>query len=51
MATLKLVRVGQVWGHYAGAARRRVHLAMVLLRPPSGHRQADAKPAMPVSFR
>ena len=23
---------------YAGAARRRVHLATVLLRPPSGHR-------------
>ena len=26
-----------VWS-YAGAARRRVHLATVLLRPPSGHR-------------
>ena len=25
-------------GAYAGAARRRVHLAPVLLRPPSGHR-------------
>ena len=25
-------------GAYAGAARRRVHLAAVLLRPPSGHR-------------
>ena len=25
-------------GTYAGAARRRVHLATVLLRPPSGHR-------------
>ena len=25
-------------GAYAGAARRRVHLATVLLRPPSGHR-------------
>ena len=24
-------------GTYAGAARRRVHLATVLLRPPSGH--------------
>ena len=30
-----------VWsgvGTYAGAARRRVHLATVLLQPPSGHR-------------
>ena len=57
---------------YGGAARRRVHLATVLLRPPSGQRpgrrqarhthilqiglrlaiaQADARPAMPVSFR
>ena len=25
-------------GAYAGAARRRVHLVTVLLRPPSGHR-------------
>ena len=25
-------------GAYAGAARRRVHLAPVLVRPPSGHR-------------
>ena len=25
-------------GTYAGAARRRVHLVTVLLRPPSGHR-------------
>ena len=25
-------------GAYAGAARRRVHLATILLRPPSGHR-------------
>ena len=25
-------------GAYAGAARRRVHLATVLVRPPSGHR-------------
>ena len=25
-------------GTYAGAARRRIHLATVLLRPPSGHR-------------
>ena len=25
-------------GAYAGAARRRVHLAGVLLHPPSGHR-------------
>ena len=59
-------------GAYAGAARRRVHLVTVLLRPPSGHRpgrrqarhvhifqiglrlaiaQADARPAMPISFR
>ena len=31
--------VGQVrYGAYAGAARRRVHLATVLPRPPSGHR-------------
>ena len=27
-----------VWGTYAGAARRRVHLVTVLLRAPSGHR-------------
>ena len=56
-------------GAYAGAARRRVHLVTVLLRPTSGHRpgrrqarilqiglrlaiaQADARPAMHVSFR
>ena len=25
-------------GTYAGAARRRVHIATVLVRPPSGHR-------------
>ena len=31
------VRSG-VWA-YAGAARRRIHFGMVLLRPPSGHRQ------------
>ena len=30
------VRAGM--GTYAGATRRRVHLATVLLRPPSGHR-------------
>ena len=30
--------LGQVGGAYAGAARRRVHLVTVLLRPPSGHR-------------
>ena len=30
--------IGQVWGLTPGAARRRVHLATVLLRPPSGHR-------------
>ena len=29
---------GQVWGTYTGAARRRVHLATVLPRPPSSHR-------------
>ena len=29
-----MVRLGKVWG----AARRRVHRATVLLRPPSGHR-------------
>ena len=29
---------GSGMGAYAGAARRRVHLAPVLLRPPSGHR-------------
>ena len=34
--TLVMVRSGM--GEYAGAARRRVHLATVLLRPPSGHR-------------
>ena len=27
-----------IYGAYAGAARRRVHLATVLLRPPSGNR-------------
>ena len=26
---------------YAGAARRRVHVATVLLRPPSGHRPSS----------
>ena len=43
-------RSGQVRGGYAGAARRRVHL-----RYSFGLRlaiaQADARPAMPVSFR
>ena len=37
-----LAHSGQVrsgMGAYAGAARRRVHLATVLIRPPSGHRQ------------
>ena len=34
----RLVRSGQDMGAYAGAARRRVHLATVLFRPPSGHR-------------
>ena len=33
---VKLGRSGV--GKYAGAARRRVHLVTVLLRPPSGHR-------------
>ena len=32
------VRSGSGTGAYAGAARRRVHLATVLLWPPSGHR-------------
>ena len=35
-----VVSLGQIrsgMGTYAGAARRRVHLATVLLRPPSGH--------------
>ena len=40
-------------GAYAGAARRRVHLVTVLLQ--IGLRlaiaQADARPAMPASFR
>ena len=31
-------RVRSGMGAYAGAGRRRVHLAAVLLRPPSGHR-------------
>ena len=34
----KIVQVRPGMGAYAGAARRRVHLATVLLRPPSGHR-------------
>ena len=34
--SLRIVRSGM--GAYAGAARRRVHLATVLLGPPSGHR-------------
>ena len=38
MNDVSSVRSGQVWGHYAEAARSRVHLATVLLRPPSGHR-------------
>ena len=29
---------GQVWGKYAGSARRCVHLATVFLQHPSGHR-------------
>ena len=32
------VQVRSGMGAYGGAARRRVHLATVLLRPPSGHR-------------
>ena len=36
---LRLIRSGRSgMGAYAGAARRGVHLATVLLRPPSGHR-------------
>ena len=31
-------KIRSVIGAYAGAARRRVHLAAVLLLPPSGHR-------------
>ena len=38
-------------GAYAVAARRRVHLATVLLRPRLAIAQADASTAMPVSFR
>ena len=34
----KFIQVGSGMGAYAGAARRRVHLATVILRPPSGHR-------------
>ena len=36
MRDIRKVRSGM--GAYIGAARRRVHIAMVLLRPPSGHR-------------
>ena len=32
------IKVRSDMGAYAGAARRRFHLATVLLRPPSGHR-------------
>ena len=32
------IRSGQLWGAWAGAARRRVHLATVLLPLPYGHR-------------
>ena len=54
-----MYKVRSGMGAYAGAARRRVHLATVLLRPPSGYRpglrlaiaQADARPVMPVSSR
>ena len=36
---IEVIQSGQVWyGAYAGAAQRRVHLAMVLLWPLSGHR-------------
>ena len=44
------VMSGQVWGVYPGAARHRVHLATVLLRPPFGH-HPGARPARPVSLR
>ena len=37
-------------GAYAGAARRRVHLATVLLGLRLAIAQADARPAMPVSL-
>ena len=38
-------------GAYAGAARRRVHLATVLLRPPSGHRPGRRQANItPISF-
>ena len=36
---------------YAGAARRRVHLATVLLGLRLAIAQADARPVMPISFR
>ena len=35
---VKLHQVRSGMGTYSGAARRRVHLATVLVRPPSGHR-------------
>ena len=35
-----MIRSGM--GAYAGAARRRVHLATVLLRPPSAHRPGNS---------
>ena len=42
-------------GAYTGAARRRVHLAMELLRPPSGHRpdrrQARHTHILQIGFR
>ena len=43
-------QVGYDVGAYAGAARRRVHFATLLLRPPTGH-IADAMSAAPMSFR
>ena len=36
--TIKTFQIRSGRGAYAGAARRRVHLVTVLLRPPSGHR-------------
>ena len=47
MRDIRKVRSGM--GAYIGAARRRVHIAMVLLRPPSGHRpgRRQARHAMP----
>ena len=45
------VQVRSGTGAYAGAARRRVHLATVLLRPQSGHRPGRRQARQAAFFR